>query len=163
MLQCLQDDPRWHCGVDPRARQPSSHPECRFHLIGIVSVDLRIASPQLLPSSRPRSQIGVAMAPASINRTLILNGASSARNELHSPARPCLAAPYPPSIGPESLPPMAVTTTAGCGTAQLRAFLAKVSHLLGSPVLKPWASHSRRIAAEPWVHVSGDTWPCIFC
>src|SRR5512133_2706054 len=32
-----------------------------------------------------------------------------------------------------------------------------------SPVLKPWASHCRRIAAEPWVQVSGETWPCIFC
>src|SRR5215207_1765988 len=39
---------------------------------------------------------------------------------------------------------------------------AKVSHVFGSPLRKPWLSHFCRLAAEPCVQLSGETWPCIF-
>ena len=32
----------------------------------------------------------------------------------------------------------------------------------GSPLVKPVVSHFCRLAAEPCVHDSGVTWPCIF-
>jgi len=34
---------------------------------------------------------------------------------------------------------------------------AKVSHVFGSPLRKPWLSHFCRLAAEPCVQLSGET------
>ena len=80
VLQRIKDNSGRHGRIGSGLRQPFGYLRRRFDLIGIAGVDLGVARLQFVPCSPAAVPDGRCDRAGSISKTLMLNGASSARS-----------------------------------------------------------------------------------